>query len=304
MVKRLLLVPLLFALLALLALPAAAVTVDSLAAVVDGTVLTRSQVEAFMSQQPPGELPDGASGEKQALEELIERALVEHEADRRGITATDADVESAVKDIRERNGLGPDAFRAAVTGRGMSWEDYLAEVRFQIIRAKVAGRVLRSRMRVGDEALREYYLKNVAEYREPGAVRLCHIEVPAADRERAEEIRRRVQAGEDPEQVAREVSERLDGASTGDTGFVPLANLSEQVRRAVGNLPEGGVSPVVDLGGKCQVFAVLERRDGRIPPFEEVRDKIRELYFQDMEEELYQTWLESLKEKARIERRM
>lgn len=285
--------------------PAAALMVDSMAAVVDGQVVTRSQVEEFLAQgQATASGLPKASQEKQALEELIERALVEREADRLGIDATDEEVGQAVKDIRARNGLDPDAFRQAVTAQGMTYEGYLREVRFQILRAKVASRVLKSRLRVGDEALREYYLKNVAEYREPESVRLCQIQVPDSARERAEGLRKRALAGESPEKLAEEASRGRAGPRSGDTGFVPLRNLSKQVRDAIAGLPKGGVSPVVELGGVCGFFEVLERKEGRIPPFEEVRDRIREAYFKDTEEELYRTWIESLKEKARIERKM
>lgn len=283
----------------------AAVVVDRLAAVVDGHVVTDSEVSELVESRrgidsrPVEELRD------RALELLIERVLVAREAERLGIRVADGEVESAVADIRGRNGLDEASFRSALANQGMDWETYLAEVRTQILQAKVAGSVLRPKLKVTDGALQEYYLKNVADYREPEAVRLCHIQLPAPEgMETAEAVRARALAGEDVSELAREVSHGPGAEAGGDMGYLPLQNLAEEVRHAVEGLSEGEVSPVVQMGGACHIFAILDKREGRIPAFEEVRDKIRETYLRSKEAELYKAWLESLKTKARIERKI
>jgi peptidyl-prolyl cis-trans isomerase SurA len=294
--RRWLLLSLLF-----LAVPASARVTDGVAAVVDGYVITRSEVSELVALKRRMGAPSGDEEIAKALDALIENALVKREADRLGISVTDEDVEKAVADIRSRNGLTPEAFQAALAAQGMNYTAYLERVRNEIRRVKLAQQVLRARMKVGDEALREYYLKNVAKYREPDAVRLCHIQLPAPQgRELAERLRRRALAGEDVTELAREVSQ----GRSGDIGFMSVQNLSEDVRKAIASVDEGEVSDVVEMDGTCHIFAVLERRDGRVSAFEEVRDEIRDFYFREKEEELYRTWLDTLKAKVRIERKM
>ncbi|GAB4270997.1 MAG: SurA N-terminal domain-containing protein [Deferrisomatales bacterium] len=284
---------------------AQAVIVDGVAAVVNGTVLTRSEVEEALALDRRTGRAAGEETLEKALDHLIERALVAQEAEHLGIRVTEEEVDSAVGEIQRRNGMSPESFRAALTAQGMDYEKYLEEVRYEILRMKVASRVLRARLRVSDDALREYYLRNVSRLRKPGAVRLCHIQIPGEQAEEtAEAVRRRILAGEDPEELARRVSTGPTADEGGDMGLVPLSELSEQVRQAVADLPEGGVSPVVRMGGACHLFAILDRTEGEIPSFESVRDEIRDLYFRDKEEELYRAWMGSLKEKARIERKM
>jgi peptidyl-prolyl cis-trans isomerase SurA len=279
--------------------------VDGVAAVVDGHVITRSEVEELLNVQGRTESQASGSDKARALDSLIEEALVAREADRLGIRVTDEDVDRTVESIRARNNLDEEAFQAAVASRRISYTAYLEEVRSQIRRAKVAQRVLRSRMRVGDEALREYYLKNVADFQEPEKVRICHIQLPASEgREKAEAVRQKALAGADFSVLARQVSEGPSAAQGGDMGFLSVKNLSEEVRKAVADLPDGGISPVVEMAGACHIFAVLEKQDGRIPDFEEVRDEIQDLYFKEKEQELYRTWIESLREGARIDRKL
>lgn len=291
-------------LLAVLVLPqgASAARVDGLAAVVDGRVITRSEVSdsaelARRTGRAAGET------ERDVLEGLIERSLVEAESQRLGMEVTDQEVEQAVAEIRGRNGLDPEGFRAALAGQGMEWDHYLAEVRFQILRMKVASRVLRAKLEVGDEALREFYLKNVADFCESDALRLYHIQASGPEgKARAEAVRARLAAGEDPAAVARQLEGQLGGA--GDMGYVLVHNLSEQVRGAVEKIAPGGVSPVVEMQGSCNLFFVADRRGGTVRAFEEVRDQIRDRYFREKEQELYQTWIDSLKQKARIVRKL
>jgi len=295
--KRWLLAP---CLLVLSASPALSVTVDGLAAVVDDQVITRSELREAMSMADrPGQAP-GADARARALEDLIEKVLVNREAKRLGVSVSDEELLRAVEDIRSRNGLDEDAFRQALAGQGMDYGTYLAAVRAQILRMKVAGRVLRAKMDVGDEALREFYLKNVADFCEPDSVRLVQIQTEGPEaREEAEGARVRVLAGENPEAVAREM-----GSAAGDMGYVLVENLAEQVRQALRDLEPGEVSPVVEMKGSCSLFVVADRREGRIPAFEEVREQIRDRYFEEKQEELYRTWIESLKEKAQIVRKM
>lgn len=281
--------------------PAVAVTVDGLAAVVDDQVITRSELREALSLEERAGQVSGPDAKSRVLEELIEKVLVEREAKRLGISITDEEVLQAVEEIRTRNGLDEEAFRTALAQQGMDWGSYLGAVRDQILRMKVAGRVLRAKLDVGDEALREFYLKNVADFCEPDSVRLVQIQAkgPKA-RETVEGARSRVLAGEKPEEVARE----MGSSAGGDMGYVLVENLADQVRQALRNLQPGEVSRVVEMKGACSLFVVADRREGRIPPFEEVRDQIRESYFEKKQEELYRAWIDSLKEKAEIARKM
>lgn len=276
--------------------PAVASVVDRVAAVVDAYVVTQGEVDDYLAFQ--NDIVGGPPMDRtQAREALIEKALVEREAERRGLIPSDEELESALAGIRDRNKMSEEQFLRALADEGMDFDTYLRQVRDQMVQVKVAGVVVRERMGVGDEALREYYLKNVASYCESPALRLVHIQVPGEQgRERAEELRHRVEQAGAPGAVG-------DQGRLTDMGYVLVENLSTDVRSALEGLPVGGVSPVVEMGGSCNLFYVAERKDGRIRPFEEVRDQLRENYFRDKEEELFRLWIEDLKAQARIVRK-
>jgi len=263
---------------------------------VDDYVVPRGEVDEYLTFQ--NEIVGGAPlGRVEALEALIERALLEREAELRGLLPSAEDLDAAIEDIRARNGMNEEQFRQALAGQGVEFGAYVSQVRDQMVRMKVVGAVLRERVGVGDEALREYYLKNVASYCESPSLRLVHIQVPGEDQqERAEELRQKVEQSGAPDAVG-------DQGRVSDMGYVLVENLSADVRAALDGLPVGGVSPVVEMGGGCNLFYVAERREGRIRPFEEVREQLQESYFRDREEELFRLWIDDLKAQAHIVRK-
>jgi peptidyl-prolyl cis-trans isomerase SurA len=284
-----------FLILLLWVAPASASVVDRVAAVVDDYVITSGEVDDYLSFQK--DVVGKHLDRTQALDALIENTLVHREAERRGLLPNDEDLDAALADIRGRNNLDEGQFVEALRSQGVDYDAYVQQVREQMVRVRVAGRVLRDQMGVDDEALREYYLKNVASYCESPTLRLIHIQVPEEQgREQAEAVRRKVEQTGEVDAVANE-------NRVSDMGYVLVENLAEDVRVALEGLPEGGVSPVVEMRGACNLFYVAERKEGRIRPFEEVRDQIRERYFRDREEELFRIWVDDLKAQAHIVRK-
>lgn len=283
------------------AAPAAARVVDGVAAVVEGQVITLSDVEESTSAR----LRLGAPAQvakTEALEGLIENALVDKEAKRLGILVTKVDAEAAAEEIRKRNNIDEQNFRQLLATQGLSWSTYLEQLRVQVLKVKVAGQVLRSRLRPEEGDLREYYLKHAADFCEPDQVRLKHLQVTGG-KDAAEAARARIEAGEAPEAVALDLG---GGKTYDDMGVLAVGSLSDVVRDAVKAASAKGISPVVELGGVCHIFVVAETKQGRVPPYEELsndtKSLVRERYAEDKEQELYRTWIDGLKEKAKIER--
>lgn len=275
--------------------PVTARVVDGVAAVVDGTVITRSEVDELLRARERMGPSRGKDPRADALDSLIEKALLAREADRMGLSVTEQDVETAVGEIRRRNAMDEAAFRAAIEAQGLRYADYLTELRGQILRAKLAGQVLRARIRSDDDAVREFFLKHAGDYAAPSRVRLGHAAF--GDRAAAEESRRRLAAGE-PAFAAAPGYE--------DMGAVDARGLSDEVRAALQGVEAGGVAPVVELAGGFHVFTVIEVQKGGAPRYEDLtedqRQAVKNRFLDEQEEELYRTWMDSLRQKAKIEK--
>jgi parvulin-like peptidyl-prolyl isomerase len=282
------------------ATPALSSVVDGVAAVVDGRVITRSEVEELAATRSRLDARS-AGAVREALDLLIEKALVEKEAARYGIDTSEEEVDRGIADVRSRNSMDAEAFEGALRAQGIAYGAYRSEIRREILKAKVAGPVLRARLDgAREDELRAYYLKNVSAFREAEEVRLGHLEL-SADRGAAEAARTKIAAGADPRESARTVP---GAGGYADLGWMTPESLSEAVREAIQTVAAGGVTDVVELGGKCHLFLVTEKKKGRVPPYEEILELVRQRYFEEKEQELYGAWLDSLKQNARIEEKM
>jgi parvulin-like peptidyl-prolyl isomerase len=123
-------------------------------------------------------------------------------------------------------------------------------------------------------------------------------------KDRADGLLARLRAGEGFDALARRYSEAPEGAQGGELGEVPLAALQDSVRVIVEKLGVGDVSPVIQVEGAFVIFRVLGREAGRPYTYAEVESELTEWLRQRRIEEQYRTWMDGIKARHYIERRL
>lgn len=108
---------------------------EGVVAQVDGEAVTEEEVQRLTTGAPPDAEPEAARSA--ALLQLVERRLIEANADRLGILVSDGEIDHALDQVARSNGLDQAQLEAAVAETGLSWEDYRTEVTAQIVEAKV-----------------------------------------------------------------------------------------------------------------------------------------------------------------------
>ncbi|REJ81500.1 MAG: hypothetical protein DWQ36_24915 [Acidobacteria bacterium] len=147
--------------------------------------------------------------------------------------------------------------------------------------------VLRAELEIPAEELRRYYDENQAEFTQEEQARARHIllfvtpERSAEEaRETLEELRRRIEAGEDFAALAREFSEdEATAARGGDLGYFPRGRMTEAFEGAVFAAETGQlVGPVENQLGPRTGFHLIEVQDlraGGVQAYDEVENRIR-----------------------------
>ncbi|BAN68312.1 peptidylprolyl isomerase [endosymbiont of unidentified scaly snail isolate Monju] len=93
----------------------------------------------------------------------------------------------------------------------------------------------------------------------------------------AKALRRRIEQGESLFKLAGEYSIDPYGRShNGDMGWVRQGSGMPQIEAALARLKDGEVSPIVKTPKGYHLLTIVERRLGRMRPFEGVRDKVRQ----------------------------
>lgn len=91
--------------------------------------------------------------------------------------------------------------------------------------------------------------------------------------------------------------------STGDVGFVPMANMQPQLRSGLDTLEVGQVSDVLPNQAGFNVFKVLDRHPEREYTLDEVRADLPGYVAEMQRNERYDAWMKELRSKAQIEYR-
>ena len=224
----------------------------------------------------------GQAGEL-AYADLFRELLLQSRADQLGVEVTEAQVDTAVSQIKQSNNIkSDDEFKAALAQSGITEAQLRAQIRKQLRVQEVRGRDIQGRVKVEEEDLRRYYRRNLEQFRQPEQLQLREVVVldgglpSAADRQRlAAEIRAKVQGGASLTDAVADTAKQGTTSNAVDLNWVSPGDLDKNLETAVWKLPKGSVSEPVQARGGLHLVQVLDRRESRVPPFSEVQEAIK-----------------------------
>ncbi len=118
--------------------------VDYVVASINGEPVTLLDLKSSMSMILERDNWDGLGREEKAkvLNEVINRKLLLSEAEKIGITAEDREIELSISDVLKSRLITRGELEEELKTRGVSWAEYTAEIRFQILKEKVMQKVI------------------------------------------------------------------------------------------------------------------------------------------------------------------
>lgn len=287
--------------------------VDRLAAVVNDDVITWTEVYELGSEHietavqgaadPAGER---RKAELEVLDALIERHLVEQEMARLDLDVEDADLERAVGDIARQNNLDREALRQEVERSGLAWEVYLEELGANLREMKFNQQVLGPRISVHDDEVLAWYKRNQGAFSGTPGFRIQAILLPADPStlpevlKRAEALRAEVLGGRSFEDVARANSAEPFASRGGDMGVVQKGQLMADLDSAVFALEVGQITQPVATSAGVFLVRLAERVVPPPPPFDEVKDRIRQQVMEEKVQEAREQWLAQARRRSMV----
>lgn len=301
---------------------AAAKVVERVAAVVNHEIVLLSEVEdrarpmmAEIQEQGSGRERAIARLERETLERIVDETLIAQEASRLQIAVTPDEVDRTVDSVKAQNKISQDQLIEALRASGMGYEQYLEELKRQILRMKVLNVQVRSRVSVTDDEVRRYYDQNLRRAGADVRVRFRQIFVQIPEnapralvrerKKRAEALAVRVRGGEDFGQIARLESDdllsRADGGEPGWTGRGVLPPELEEIMFALE--PNDLRGPVYTDRG-AYIVELLERKASAARPFDEIKEELRAQMAQEETERATRVWLVDVRRRAYVDIRL
>lgn len=291
--------------------------IDGIAAVVNGDIITFSQVrllaapkERLLRTQFRGEelqkkIEEARQG---ALKDLIDRQLIVQSFRKEKFEIPDHFVEEHINDIiREDFGGDRNTFIKTLQAQNYSLSEFKKNEMEKIIVSAMRSKNVK-KMTISPTKVMEYYKEHKAEFTSKEQVKVRLIMIPthaaegnqAAQKAIAEEILGKLADGAPFDRMAQMYSEDASRDNGGDWGWIERKTLAPELEKVAFNLPAGRVSHVIEVGTNFYILKVEEKKGGDAPSFAKLRPEIEKKLIQEEELRQQELWLAGLREKAYI----
>jgi peptidyl-prolyl cis-trans isomerase SurA len=300
------------------ALAAESQVIDGIAAIVNGDIITYSQVRALVgprerllqSQFKGEELAKQIKAARDsALKDLIDRQLIVQSFKKEKFELPGYFVDQRVNDIiRDSFGGDRQTFIKTLQAQNYSLTEFKKQEKERIIVQAMRSKNVKLATVIPPAKIAEYYAKHRAEFTAKEQVKLRMIMIPthategnaAAQKAIAEEILGKLADGAPFDRMAQIYSEDSTRDLGGDWGWIERKTLAAPLEKVAFNLPAGRVSHVIELGPNYYILKVDEKRGGDTPSFAKLRPEIEKKLMQEESQRQQELWLAGLRQKAYI----
>jgi peptidyl-prolyl cis-trans isomerase SurA len=302
------------------------------AAEVNGRPITYAELEKYYQTQQP-QIPEGSSEDLvlsqklELLNSLITNEIMLQRAEKMGLSAVDADVETELNKMKAP--YTKEDFEKQLAARHMTVDDLKAQLRRELTVNKLINKEITSHISITDADVKAFYEANKASFNLPEPqIHIAQIVVtPYPDpnvrnlknskaqneteaRTKIFDLAGRLQRGEDFRMLAQSYSEDPSTAPNGgDMGYIPASNFekaSPELKRLIDSLQPGGVSAPFRTQDGYRILKVISRepagqRDLQDP---RVQQNIRETLLNRKDQLLRAAYYEVARNSAKVENYM
>lgn len=251
---------------------------------------------------------------EKVVNELILKALVDSEIEKRGIKVTDEDFEKELKNVIDKVG-SKEELNKILKNRKVSNAEFTEDLKTQIRVKKLIDSIKKTN--ISDSEAKNYYKKNIKEFTYGESVRASHIlissdilsfireakkrnknistedlnkkveEYTTAQKARAEKVLAEVKANPDKfEQIAQKNSDdKASGERGGELGFFTKQDMVPEFSKAAFSMKPDTISEnLVQTQYGYHIIKVTDRAEAGVRPYDKVKDEIK--YYLETKEQI------------------
>ena len=276
---------------------------------VNGTTVTVESLEAARRANPVLASTDtgvlGDDFKTFVVAQQIQQTLVQNAV--KSVKVSRADVAAKVKEVREANQLTDNkAWTDALQGAGLTDSSYREQVRQSLAVERRVEEIKKAVPAATDAELQAYYDLNPGKFQTDARIQGRQIVV--ADKAKAQALLKQAQGGADFAALAKANSTEF-GDRSGALGPIengaprPVAQvaLPAEVGAAAFALTDGGLTDVIESGGKFYVVKVEKYLAPAAKPFADAKTDIATAVNEQKKNAAVEAWVAGLEKDAKIE---
>ena len=292
--------------------------VDGIAAIVNGDVITYSQVRALSaprekvlrSQLTGKELDSKLIELRQlALKDLIDRRLVIQAFKKESYEIPDHVVDERMHQIiRESFGGDRNTFIKTLEAQNYTLGEFKEKETERIMVQAMRSHNIKQNAIISPTKVEDYYKKHRDEFTSKEQIKLRMIMVSGqkdtasapAQKALAEEVLGKLAGGAEFDRTAQVYSEDSTRDNGGDWGWIERNTLAAPLEKFAFNMPVGRISNIIDYAGNYYILKVEDKHGGTTKSLAEARPDIEKKLIEDEAQGLQERWIASLRAKAFI----
>ena len=203
----------------------------------------------------------------QVLRLLIDESIYSQEAKKLAISASDSDIENALRSLEAKNKIEYGKFENFIRKQNISFEAIKKQLEAQILWGKLVSKEVRPKIVVTEREIDEK-MEQISNGSGMSELLLSEITLSITDKKKEKEVKsfaedlvEEIRNGANFSAIAKEFSDSSTAASGGDLGWIPLNSLPDKVVSSVKSLQIGSVSNVVKIDDNSyKIIKVNDRR--------------------------------------------
>jgi peptidyl-prolyl cis-trans isomerase SurA len=292
---------------------------------INGDIITKTELEQrqVLALRGRGIQPSDDAALKKAIEEVtpallvdtIDEMLLVQRGRELGYKMTDDDFNRVVGNIRKENKLDSDeAFQAALKQEGMTLDDLRKQLERNLLVTRVQQVEVMGKISVNEEEVAKYYEANKSAFTSAPSVTLREIliAVPESDkginvaaddaaRAKAEDLRKRLLAGEPFAQLVSQSSDSGSKANGGLIGPISRDDLSPDLQKQLASMKVGELTPILRTTRGYQIIKLENATTAHTKTLDEARADVSEKLAETRRQSQLEQYLAHLREQAIID---
>src|SRR5467141_1563971 len=292
--------------------------VDGIAAIVNGEVITYSQVRSLSaprekllrSQLTGKDLENKLLELRQlALRDLVDRRLVIQAFKKESYQIPDHFVDQRMHEImRDSFGGDRNTFIKTLEAQNYTLGEFKEKEMERMIVAAMRSHNVKTNSIISPTKIEDYYRKHHEEFTSKEQIKLRMIMIPGqkdtasapAQKALAEEVLGKLAGGAEFDRTAQVYSEDSTRDNGGDWGWIERNTLAAPLEKFAFNMPVGRISNIIDYAGNYYILKVEDKHGGTTKSLAEVRSDIEKKLIQVEAQGLQERWIAGLRAKAYI----
>ncbi len=249
-----------------------------IAAVVEDDVILQQELDKEVTviiqriRTSNTQIPPESVIRKQVLEKMIIDKLQRQLAEKAGINVTEDMLNNSAADIAQRNNMSLEKFREELQKQGLSYKQFLENMRNEIIINQLRGREIGSRIKVTDKEVEHFLETQENISAESTQYHLGHILIAVKEGASATEIQKaetkaknlvhHLKAGQDFSQTAISESEDDNALKGGDLGWRSINDIPTLFTDKVNKMFKNEVSEPIRSPSGFHIIKILDIKGG------------------------------------------